>query len=40
VSTLASSSNSSLKAQSDAVASHDKTSGENPADSERQKDLR
>jgi ubiquinol-cytochrome c reductase cytochrome b subunit len=35
VSTLASSRNSSLKAQSDAVASHDKTIGENPADSER-----
>ena len=35
VSTLASSRNSSLNAQSDAVASHDKTIGENPADSER-----
>src|ERR671911_494183 len=40
VSTLARSRNSSLKAQSDAVASHDKTIGENPADSERQNDLR
>ena len=40
VSTLASSRNSSLKAQSDVVASHDKTIGENPADSERQNDLR
>ena len=29
-----------VNAQSDVVASHDKTSGENPADSERQKDLR
>jgi ubiquinol-cytochrome c reductase cytochrome b subunit len=32
--------NHTVNAQSDVVASHDKTMGENPADSERQNDLR